>query len=177
MEKVLQQIQTALPGLLKQTGQRTAIEFHALIEENFDDGLSARDAKAFVDRRGKTRLGTRTGRLTRSFLPNQQDSTQSVQETNGVVTIRVGTKTPYAAIHENGGFIASKGRMHKFFWFKYMESQNPAYKYMALAAQHKGGIKIPARPFFKPALKNLEQRFPVIAAELFRNIKRIWDSA
>jgi hypothetical protein len=58
-------------------------------------------------------------------------------------------------VQEFGGFIASKGNMHKYFWAKFAETKQPYFKNIALSVKKKGGVNIPARPYFNPAVDRL----------------------
>ncbi len=78
----------------------------------------------------------------------------------------------YAAIHEFGGFIkatpvtvikSKSGRkmnkstyvMAQFFWAKYYTTKQPYFKRLALGVEKNGGVNIPARPYFNPAVEKL----------------------
>ena len=109
----------------------------------------------------KNRNVSRKG-LWESFKLKAQDSDSSYKVDSNGLTAVLGTKKPYAETQEFGQRISSKGKMHKFFWAKYKESQgNKFYKIMALSVLKHGFITIKARPYFKPAMKEFEKDFKV----------------
>lgn len=65
---------------------------------------------------------------------------------------------PYAAIHEFGGFIASQGKMHKYFWAKFAETKLPFYRIMALSVLKKGGVDIKKHPFIAPGSRDVTDK-------------------
>jgi hypothetical protein len=126
----------------------------------------------------KQQLRLKSGRLYSSFRPNTK--TTYVDVKTDKIKIKLGSDVEYANIHEKGGFIKATpitviryheykrkdGRLSEFtevkrsykmaqyFWAKYFETekQNSFFKIMALAVEKAGGVKIPKRPYFVPAL-------------------------
>jgi hypothetical protein len=45
--------------------------------------------------------------------------------------------------------------MAQFFWAKYYTTKQPYFKRLALSVEKKGGVNIPARPYFNPAVDRL----------------------
>lgn len=78
-----------------------------------------------------------------------------------------GTSVEYAAIHEFGGLIRVTPRMRKFFWARWFETKDPFWKHMAL---FKDQIRMPARPYLRPALRDERERIEQEATERFLNI-------
>lgn len=142
--------------------------FHAYVEEHFNEGkrpgVFSKSDKLYVN----------SGRLTQSFVPQRFGSLAGVEVTSNGLRIRLGTDIIYARIHEYGGFIPSRGRMHRYFWAKYYETRDKSYKIIALSVMRKGGVDMPARPFFNPAVKvfRVEGR-----EQLLKQLSRIIETA
>lgn len=143
--------------------------------------LSSRSSKSVVvgnfNKTNKLRIVSGAGSsLAFSFDMNSPESTTKFTVANGKIKGKIGTKKIYAGIHETGGFIASKGRMHKFFWAMYYESKLPFFKTIALSVMKKGGVNIKARPFFNPAMKNFKSSgFEIWFDWLIREMNIIWN--
>lgn len=60
--------------------------------------------------------------------------------------VRFSSAVPYAAIHNEGGKITVTPRMKKFCWFKFKQTGDPGWKYMALMKVGQV-IQIPQRQF------------------------------
>lgn len=103
-------------------------------------------------------LRIKSGKLYRSFSLNNSDTLTDFTIAKNGLKITYGSKLPYASIHEFGGFVRSKGNMHKYFWAKYFETDNEFYKIMALSVLKKGGVNIPKRAYFNPALKEFNKK-------------------
>lgn len=101
-------------------------------------------------------LGARTGNLSRSYQIGKEGNIFEVDTEGGMVQLRYGSSLPYAGIHETGGFIASQGRMHKWFWAQYYKSNKKIefFRIMALSVKKKGGVSIPKRPAFAPGISD-----------------------
>lgn len=119
-----------------------------------------------------TKLTTYSGALFRSFAKGQTGNVFKVSEQGGNFEVEYGSSIKYAAIHEFGGFIkatpvtvikSKSGRkmnkstyvMAQFFWAKYYTTKQPYFKRLALSVERKGGVNIPARPYFNPAVDRL----------------------
>lgn len=63
--------------------------------------------------------------------------------------IIIGTTSPYAKIHNDGGTINIKltKKARKFFWFMYKISNDTRYKWMAISKKEHLTIKMPKRQF------------------------------
>ena len=94
-------------------------------------------------------LRSNTGALLNSFFDSE---TFKINYSNGVVSGDIGSKLPYADIHEDGGFIKSKTQFSMFggLMNMYFKTGDEAYKFIALSALKNGGVNIKARPYFKP---------------------------
>jgi len=118
------------------------------------------------------KLTTYSGALFRSFAKGQPGNVFKVSEQGNNFEVEYGSSLRYAAIHEFGGFIkaspltvikSKSGRkmnkstyaMAQFFWAKFYETKQPYFKRLALGVEKKGGVNIPARPYFNPAVDRL----------------------
>jgi hypothetical protein len=166
---------TALSQLLKSFAQKAPHIFHAYIERHFDEGGQQDDASLTWRRSDK--LAARTGRLTRSFIPNQPGSLFRVTIGDGGLFIQLGTSVPYAGVNEGTKgekvFIASKGRMHKMFFARYMATGNPFFRTLALSVKKRGGVTIPKRPYFSEAVRQFHEReIALLASDIFATLKQ-----
>lgn len=113
----------------------------------------------------------KTGTLYRSFNRRDVNNITNISYKKDGVNIEYGSKVIYASIHETGKFIKSKGNMHKYFFAKYKQTNNESYKWVALSVLKKGGVNIPKRPYFEPALKDFENEgLPLILENLLNKI-------
>jgi len=103
-------------------------------------------------------LGIRTGKLYQSFGRNSNDSLTRVKRTEATVNAIVGSSLDYANIQNVGGFIKSKGKMHKWFWYQYKKHSNEFYKIMALSVIKRGGVKINETKYFDKSLTYYEKK-------------------
>lgn len=69
------------------------------------------------------------------------DNAQTLE--NGV---RFSSAMPYASIHNEGGKITVTAKMKRFFWYKYKQTKDEAWKRMALMKTGKA-IEMPERRF------------------------------
>lgn len=103
-----------------------------------------------------TRLEINTGNLFRSFSRGGVGNIYKVNVNNNLYELEYGSSLPYARIHEYGGFIRSKGNMHKYFWARFADTKNTYFRNLALHVEKKGGVTIPKRPYFAPALQRFK---------------------
>jgi hypothetical protein len=103
-----------------------------------------------------TKLEINTGKLFRSFSRGSIGNIHKVSVNSGLYQLEYGSNLPYARIQEYGGFIRSKGKMHKYFWAKFAETKQSYFKNLALHVEKKGGVTIPKRPYFEPALQRFK---------------------
>lgn len=121
-------------------------------ESGFSQGGAAFDDKNETFSKSKE-LRIKTGKLYRSFALNSENTLTDYDVTEKGLKVTYGSELPYAEIHEYGGFVKSKGKMESFFWYKFFNTDNEFYRIMALSVRKKGGVNIPKRPYFNPALK------------------------
>ena len=118
------------------------------------------------------KLTTYSGALFRSFTKGQPGNVFKVSQNGDNFEVEYGSSIKYAAIQEFGGFIkatpvtvikSKSGRkmnkstyvMAQFFWAKFYQTKQPYFKRLALSVERKGGVNIPARPYFNPAVDRL----------------------
>jgi len=166
-------LQKKLPKILESLGYEVSLEFQKLIGTNLKfRGTSKEYESSAVDKpyndseetwsNNKQQLRLKSGRLYSSFRPNTK--TTYVDVKTDKIKIKLGTDVEYANIHETGGFIKATPitlkngtqsyKMAQYFWAKYFETkkQNSFFKIMAMSVMKHGGVKIPKRPYFVPAL-------------------------
>lgn len=114
------------------------------------------------------RLFSVSGGLFQSFIKGNKNNIYKASQSGGQFNLEYGSKIPYARIHEIGGFIQAKKRassvkrkkevwvMSQYFWRKFMETKAPFFKRIALSVEKKGGVKIKARPYWNPAIKDFK---------------------
>lgn len=62
-------------------------------------------------------------------------------------------------------------QMARYFWAMYYKTEDENYKYTALSVHKLGGVKIPKREYFAPAMKDFEREgLPIILNEFLNNI-------
>lgn len=88
-----------------------------------------------------------------------RESTTVVKVTTGGLKWQRQINVPYARIHEKGGSftVPTTEKMVAYFWARYYETEQSRYKNLALAAKAKKrfNITIPARPYVRPALRDV----------------------
>jgi hypothetical protein len=104
-----------------------------------------------------TKLAINTGTLFRSFARGSLGNIYKVTEVNGNFELQYGSILPYARIQEYGGFIATKGKMEGYFWARYRETGVAYFRNIAIKVRRVGGVQIPARPYFRPAVQRFRQ--------------------
>ncbi len=129
------------------------------------------------------KLNIRMGRLSRSLidgfafgtgLGGVQESIRKIIVTGRIFEGLFGTSVPYAAIHEYGGethpSITDKSR--RFFWAMYANTQLPMWRAMALSKKDNFNIKIPARPYLHPALKDSDPQIQLMFAGAMNKLSK-----
>ncbi len=108
---------------------------------------------------GKNRLTKRTGKLLDSYEAKSPNTLSKVEYSSNKLSVNWGSNLPHASIHERGGFIKSKGKMHLFFWAKFIETKNEIWKRIALSVRKNKGVKMPARGYFNAALSTFRDEY------------------
>lgn len=106
-----------------------------------------------------SKLRVKSGALQRSFQPKDPNSYSDIFVRKGKLNIILGSKLIYAAVHEYGMFIKSKGKMAKWMWYQFIKTKNPLWKKTALSVEEKGGVRIKKRPYFEPAVERFQKWF------------------
>jgi phage gpG-like protein len=99
-----------------------------------------------------TKLTNQSGALLQSFLPNNKNSSTATFYSTFQLGATIGSKLPYASVHEYGGFIKHKGKMPYYFFYLYKKTGNEFWQRLGASALKKGGVNIPRRPYFYVAL-------------------------
>lgn len=115
-----------------------------------------------------TKLEINTGKLFRSFSRGSIGNIHKVSVNGGLYQLEYGSNLPYAKIHEYGGVIKAIKKvssvkrkketyaMAQFFWAKFAQTKQNYFKHLALHVENKGGVTIPKRPYFEPALQRFK---------------------
>jgi phage gpG-like protein len=142
METPIQRIEKRLPEIIKGALKRVPVLFQGYI------GVQMGDGRGKNLRNTTNRLNIQSGRLIKSFLPNSPENITRFTQSGTKFGIEIGTKVPYARIHEEGGIIPRTEKQRRYFWAMFYKTSDVKYKYMALS---KTPFTIRARPYFKPA--------------------------
>lgn len=169
MEELLKKIS----GLIKNAPkilQTLAFQYNFLAQQFIQAEMNADKStkEGEFNKTNKLNVNSGTNGLAFSFDKDGKQTQTEFKINNKGLTGTIGSKLPYAEIHEKGGFIKSKGKMHKYFWAKYYETNKDFYKFIALSVLNKGGVNIKARPYFAPAMKELREKGQQIIEDYFR---------
>lgn len=124
-----------------------------------------------------SKLGSRTGALDKALERGAPGNTTVIQKNAHGATLRYALDVPQA-IHETGGFIASKGRMHRYFWARFMQTKNDFFRRMALSVKRRGGIRLPRRPWWTPGTDEfLQSADRVVVAPLRAAFAAAWNKS
>ena len=115
--------------------------------QNAPSGVSKNDTK---------HLRVKSGALLNSFFEPQNFYLKTV---NGILSGKIGSDLDYARIHEYGDFVKSKTQFSMFggLMKMFFKTGDEAYKIMAFSALKKGGVTIPARPYFNPFINEMNK--------------------
>jgi len=109
------------------------------------------------------KLGVGTGNL-RSRI-------RSIVEASGNdINIKVGTDVIYGRIHEKGGTThpTVTKKMRGWAWYMYGKTGEDKFKGLALTRKNRLTIKLPARPFLSPAVKDNLPKFKLTVQNILR---------
>lgn len=134
--------------------------YQIYIKEGMSGGIGGGGNSETIAPNMTGKLDVKSANLLRSFIPNQKGNIDKLTTSASGFDWEFGTSLIYASIHNRGGFIKSKGKMHKYFWAKYYETKNPYMRNMALSVKKKGGVNIPKRPYFDNAEKKIQKDMP-----------------
>jgi phage gpG-like protein len=147
----------ALKGILRPVISDALQKLPFVMQAFIGTNMEFRGAADRIAPSTSSKLAINSGTLFRSFTKGQPGNVFKVTQEGDNFVAEYGSNLPYARIQEYGGFIRSKGNMHKYFWARYAETQQPYFRNIALSVQKKGGVNIPARPYFRPAVQKLSQ--------------------
>jgi phage gpG-like protein len=145
----------ALKGILRPIIADSLNKLPFVMQAYIGANMEFRGAADRIAPSTSSKLAINSGTLFRSFSKGQPGNVFKVSQNGDNFEAEYGSDLPYARVQEFGGFIASKGQMHKYFWAKFAETKQPYFKNIALSVQKKGGVNIPARPYFNPAVEKL----------------------
>lgn len=123
-----------------------------------------------------TRLRIASRRLYDSFLQRSAENIFSLEQRGDTLVLRYGTTVPYARIHEEGGVIRQQRtkQQQRFFWAMYARTNDPRWKAMALKKDGVLTIRIPARPYFAPAVERFRREgLPKITSNIVREFSGV----
>jgi phage gpG-like protein len=145
----------ALKGILRPVILKSLERMPFVMQAYIGANMEFRGAADRIAPSTSSKLAINSGNLFRSFTKGQPGNVFRVSQEGDNFEVEYGSDLPYARVQEFGGFIASKGNMHKYFWAKFAETKQPYFKNIALSVKKKGGVNIPARPYFNPAVDRL----------------------
>ncbi len=174
IEQKIARVVAAIPALMTEVAEMLGEDFPAYIEAEM---TQSKIAAATFNTSDKLHSNTPVGGLADSFRPDAEDSGTKISVSARGISGEFGSKKPYALIHNTGGFIASKGNMHKFFWAKYAKTKTPFYKIIALSVMKKGGVNIRKRAYFDNAVKEFNDKaIPQITANILLRARQIFEA-
>ena len=99
--------------------------------------------------------------------------TEQTTMSGEVITTRIGSNLIYAAIQEFGGTTKPTvtDRMRKFAWAMFYTSGDEKWKRLALTRKNQLKIKIPERPYLRPALKDAMPTFSENISKILRRLE------
>jgi len=153
-----EEIENAIYGVISDSLQRFPAEMQVFIAKYLSNsgGYAGESSRATVFKAKSAKLSSVSGKLFQSFIKGRPNNIYRVTGDKDNLELEYGTNLIYARIHEEGGFIKSKGKMQWFTAFQYKQTKSPFWAKITGAIIRDGGIKIPKRAYFKPALKDWE---------------------
>lgn len=95
-----------------------------------------------------SKLSIRSGRLVRSVLGQGGEQIREITVNENNALFSIGTKVPYAALHELGGVRTVTQAMRRFFWWKYKSTGDVKWRNMTRA----NSLMFPKREYLRPAV-------------------------
>jgi phage gpG-like protein len=162
----------ALKGILRPVILKSLERMPFVMQAYIGANMEFRGAADRIAPSTSSKLAINSGNLFRSFSKGQPGNVFKVSQEGDNFEVEYGSSLKYAAIQEFGGFIkatpvtvikSKSGRnmnkstyvMAQFFWAKFYQTKQPYFKRLALSVERKGGVNIPARPYFNPAVDRL----------------------
>lgn len=146
-----------LQGILKPIINDQLLRFPFVMQAFIGTQMERSGLKERIAPSTSTKLAINTGKLFRSFARGSEGNVYKVSESSGIFELEYGSDLPYARIQETGGFIRTKGKMEGYFWNRYRETGVAYFRNIALKVRRVGGVDIPARPYFAPAVQRFRQ--------------------
>lgn len=146
-----------LQGILRPIINDQLLRFPFVMQAFIGTQMERSGLKERIAPSTSTKLAINTGKLFRSFARGSEGNVYRVQESSGNFELEYGSELPYARIQETGGFIKTKGKMEGYFWARYKETGVAYFRNIAIKVRRVGGVNIPARPYFAPALQRFRQ--------------------
>lgn len=146
-----------LQGILKPIINDQLLRFPFVMQAFIGTQMERSGIKERIAPSTSTKIAINTGKLFRSFARGGEGNVYKVRESSGIFEIEYGSDLPYARIQETGGFIRTKGKMEGYFWARYRETGVAYFRNIALKVRRVGGVQIPARPYFAPAVQRFRQ--------------------
>ena len=146
-----------LQGILRPIINDQLLRFPFVMQAFIGTQMERSGLKTRIAPSTSTKVAINTGKLFRSFARGSEGNVYKVTESGGIFGLEYGSDLPYARIQETGGFIASKGKMEGYFWARYRETGVAYFRNIALKVRRVGGVQIPARPYFAPAVQRFRQ--------------------
>ena len=146
-----------LKGILRPIINDQLLRFPFVMQAFIGTQMERSGLKTRIAPSTSTKVAINTGKLFRSFARGSEGNVYKVTESGRIFELEYGSDLPYARIQETGGFIASKGKMEGYFWARYRETGVAYFRNIALKVRRVGGVQIPARPYFAPAVQRFRQ--------------------
>jgi hypothetical protein len=181
VSKIADEIISQLPKLVKEHYEKAAVRMADYIRQRMGQKTNSQKFSQIAPQPTSAALRVVTGKLYKSFVPRKEGNINDITYDNGRLRWEFGSSLIYAKIHEEGGFIKSKGKMEGYFWSVYKKTKNPYYKNLALGVKKRGGVNIPKRPYFNPAINyfmnDSKRGHEYIINNILKTVKRIWDGS
>jgi phage gpG-like protein len=145
---------------LEKMGKLISGEKDRLMDRLFDAAQKfGYDAVAISSKRYLS--GPRPEKLDRVHGRLQSSIASETKRTGPVIETKVGTNVEYAAIHEFGGVVRPTvtDKMRKMAWAMFFKTKDDKWKGLALTSKNKLRIRIPSRPFLRPAVRDAMPSF------------------
>lgn len=146
-----------LQGILKPIISDQLLRFPFIMQAFIGTQMENSGLKTRIAPSTSTKVAINTGKLFRSFARGSEGNVYKVKESGAIFELEYGSDLPYAKIQETGGFIRSKGKMEGFFWARFRETGIAYFRNIALKVRRVGGVQIPSRPYFSPAVQRFKQ--------------------
>jgi hypothetical protein len=181
IEKQIEKLIELLPELLKNAKDKAPYVFQALIGAEMLKGSFTKGEPWLFEPNTGTILRNYRGSYYQSFLEKNPNSKTKINLTEKGLDGVIGSGLDFMIVHETGKFIRAKNfkmskrgvpisKMAAYFWAMYFQSQKQYWKFVALSVMRKGGVNIPKRPTFAPALKKFELQWSLDLDKLFNAI-------